>query len=244
MMIPFAFGIKKALFTSQSNQQQQHVARADDYPYHAYYQPSYDGGWQDQCGMRKVYMVMHCEADSVSNTLTDAGREQAETLGIYLRHLGIKFDEIAIGSVQKCRETWNQIRNYMQIDTNATRIHYSAGISGQKLGYSQPACDPAATNNQDMGDVHILEAHFRRLFYTQGGGSQPGQVYNQLIVADANVIRYFTLRAIQLPVKHWSRYGLYHGSVSSFTVYASQRVTLDEFSCTHAIPGYNLTRAE
>ena len=100
-------------------------------------------------------------------------------------------------------------------------------------------------------DLHIegarIEAAFRSLFYRdmpcrRGGGAGDGgdggragakgglpRHEYEIVVCHMNVIRYFTLRALQLPPEAWLRMGGFNGSITHLQIRGDGRVSLVGF---------------
>merc|ERR1711974_332788 len=90
-------------------------------------------------------------------------------------------------------------------------------------------------------DVHIegarMEAGFRSLFHRdlpcqkEEGASQKRTKRHEyeIVVCHMNLIRYFTLRALQLPPEAWLRFGGFNGSYTHLKVRPGGTVSLQSF---------------
>ncbi|XP_050536070.1 serine/threonine-protein phosphatase PGAM5, mitochondrial-like [Daktulosphaira vitifoliae] len=79
-----------------------------------------------------------------------------------------------------------------------------------------------------------IEAAFRK-FIHRAPPYQKEDSY-EIIVCHANVIRYFVMRALQLPPEAWLRLSLDHASITSLSIYPNGRVALRWYSNSGYMP--------
>ena len=207
--------------------------------------------------------------------LTDLGRRQAETTGRKLRELLAPALEtpgrdshvrIHVSTLTRAKETADIIAKHLP--GHVRRLTPDPNLAeGWPLAHRIPF--PEGVPQEESRDVHIegarIEAAFRGLFYRGKPGQPPvpapasalqgRDLHNadtvprhdyDIIVCHGNVIRYFVLRALQLPPEAWLRLCTFncsishlviwpHGSVSCNSVGDVGHLSLDEttFSMHH-----------
>ncbi|AYU83783.1 phosphoglycerate mutase family member 5, putative [Leishmania donovani] len=84
------------------------------------------------------------------------------------------------------------------------------------------AVQPVRPFTPSAEDMHVAEAVFERYFHrpVESGTSV------EIIVGHANMIRYLTMRALQLPPEAWLRTSLPHCSVTTITIRGTGHVSL------------------
>lgn len=211
----------------------------------------YDPKWRLQVEpqrklTRKIYMIRHGRYNQATNdhSLDPLGRKQAKEAGAYLGRKNVHFNHVYVSNMTRARQTWAQMNEHVHRlpRTPAVVTKY---LQEGTLGYSTPIW---STNYGDdinfWGDVARLEYIYRKIVCTAEAEVCDGQQIehsNTLIVCHANVIRYFVLRALQLPVAYWSRLNPCHSSVTSFTIKPNGVVQLDTFSDPHILIGEDIT---
>jgi serine/threonine-protein phosphatase PGAM5 len=93
-----------------------------------------------------------------------------------------------------------------------------------------------------------IELAFRKFFHRDDGNdeNQPNESEShhhefELIVCHANIIRYFLLRALQLPPEAWLRFSLFNCSITYLTIQPDGRVTVRLVGDTGHIPYHETT---
>ncbi|KAJ8711123.1 hypothetical protein PYW07_008365 [Mythimna separata] len=92
-------------------------------------------------------------------------------------------------------------------------------------------------DRQFFQDSMRIEAGFRRYFY-RAPPEQTEDSYT-LLVAHANVIRFFVCKALQFPPEGWLRMSLNHGSITQLSILPNGNVVLRSLSESgHMDPQY------
>ncbi|XP_022231671.2 serine/threonine-protein phosphatase Pgam5, mitochondrial [Drosophila obscura] len=196
---------------------------------------------------RHIIMVRHGhykKTPTSGEQLTDLGRQQAKWTGQRLRQFNISWDQVVVSTMTRAQQTSAIILKELDFDScqviNTDELREGAPYLGDppQRGSSQKLQDFVRR------DGPRIEAAFKRYFY-RAPSDQERDTYH-LIVCHANVIRYVTLRALQLPPEAWTRLSLNHGSITWLTVFPSGHVSLrfmgdsgfmpvDEISCCRRI---------
>lgn len=97
-------------------------------------------------------------------------------------------------------------------------------------------CDPSPVHScRDAvaADMQAVEDVFDRYFHRPFAGEENTV---EVIVGHANVIRYLTLRALQLPPEAWLRTSLSHASITSVVINGHGRVKVNAFGSMGHLP--------
>ena len=86
-----------------------------------------------------------------------------------------------------------------------------------------------------------IEGAFRALFWRAEYAQRADSV--DVVCCHANVIRYFVMRALQLPPEAWLRVSLTHASITLLQVRSSGHVTLLTLGDSSGLPTDHITRA-
>eukprot|EP00929_Paragymnodinium_shiwhaense_P001994 TRINITY_DN102190_c0_g1_i1.p1 TRINITY_DN102190_c0_g1~~TRINITY_DN102190_c0_g1_i1.p1 ORF type:complete len:323 (+),score=32.75 TRINITY_DN102190_c0_g1_i1:146-1114(+) len=205
--------------------------------------PLWDDAWDsppaaggDDAGpCRHLLLVRHGQYDESSSVdsergLTAIGWQQAELTGKRLAAMcaapnGVQITRIHVSSMRRARETADAIARTLP----ASAIHMepdpdlNEGIPVQPL----PA-DLAGPVEDLRKDGARAERAFLRYFHrgsmsAAGDGAQQQHVC-EVIVGHANILRYFTCRALQLPPECWLRFHTFNCSVTYIIVMPDGRV--------------------
>lgn len=84
-----------------------------------------------------------------------------------------------------------------------------------------------------------MEAAF--LKYIHRAGKDEKENSSTLFVCHGNVIRYFVMRALQLPPEAWLRTAAYNASITIIEIYPSGRVSLKGFGDVGHLPADMIT---
>ena len=165
--------------------------------------------------------------------LTPLGREQAVVTGDRLAALlrpaltasGREGDvRIHVSTLTRAKETADLISS--RLPSHVVRMPPDANLCEGDPALDMPGCSFA-----DGAAIHVegsrIEAAFRSLFYrgiprkptdpakqTGPWPETPTRHEYEIVVCHMNVIRYFFLRALQLPPEAWLRFGGFNGSIS------------------------------
>lgn len=182
--------------------------------------------------------------------LTALGRVQAKRVGDRLNELlqpvlttpGRESDvRIHVSTLERAKETADIIASCLP--AHVRRVEPNPMIvEGDPPVHILPSQDRGGEEFlwKRARDVHIegakMEAAFRSIFYRDvpckktktaatAKGDLPRQEY-EIIVCHMNLIRYFTLRALQLPPEAWLRLGGHNGSFTHLKIRPSGNVSL------------------
>lgn len=184
---------------------------------------------------RVIYLVRHCQTDN-DGQLTCCGTRQAYQAGVRLTEEGVNFDEVWCSTSPSATDTLRFMSNSM---TEGDDIDDASEPTIGQMGRESPQL--RETNNVKADpkfgtcecSVASSEAAFRRFMIRKVGGTQ--KIHRELYVTHLNLIRYFTLRLLQLPPALWSRVICYHGSVTKLTIEPKGYVKLDYMGSNHLI---------
>lgn len=184
---------------------------------------------------RVIYLIRHCQTDN-EGQLTCCGTRQAHQAGVWLANEDIKFDEVCCSTSVSATETLRFMSNSMteddvNDDASEPNIAQMAGKFSQLRETNNVKGDPK------FGTCHCSvassEAAFRRFMVRKVSGTQ--KRYGELYISHLNLIRYFTLRLLQLPPVVWSRIICYHGSITKLTIEPDGYVKLIYMGSNHLI---------
>lgn len=189
-------------------------------------------------GARYIVMVRHGQyVHDSERHLTELGKEQAEVTGKRLVDLGIKFDKIWYSDVTRATETSRIIEKHLpEVPTEMSQLLRESAPC--------PPDPPHPTWKPSKADFFAegarVEAGFREFFH-RADPDQFEPTY-ELLVCHGNVIRYCTLRALQLTPEAWLR--LSHANCGITTLRVSGydgSVSLDGFGDTHILTKDQIT---
>ncbi|ELU08430.1 hypothetical protein CAPTEDRAFT_229152 [Capitella teleta] len=180
---------------------------------------------------RVILLVRHGEYDFNTGLLTKRGQQQANMTGQRLRDLGMNYQRITHSTMDRARETAEIIRSHLPdiaIDTD-TLLEEGGPVPPQPTVSYWHLPDQAY-----FKDGPRLEGAFRKYFYRAPAG-QTRQTF-EIIVAHANVIRFFVLRALQLPSHAWMRVFIAHASISLLHINSDGTVSMTRFGDSGHFP--------
>lgn len=189
-------------------------------------------------GARYIVLVRHGQyVHDSERHLTELGKEQAEVTGKRLADLGIKFDKIWYSDVTRATETSRIIEKHLpEAPTEMSQLLRESAPC--------PPDPPHPTWKPSDADFFTegarVEAGFREFFHR----ADPDQFSDthELLVCHGNVIRYCTLRALQLTPEAWLR--LSHANCGITTLRISGydgSVSLYGFGDTHILTKDQIT---
>jgi len=181
---------------------------------------------------RHIYLIRHGQydveaEDDCDRKLTKIGQQQARFTGKRLKEIGITFSHFYVSNMTRALETAKLITEELGCgEFNVDPI--------LREGPPLPPEPPVSHWNPEQYEFHVegprIEAAFRK--YIHRADPEQTEDSHELIVCHANVIRYFTCRALQFPAEGWLRLALGNGSITKLSVTSSGRVVLRSLSET------------
>lgn len=177
---------------------------------------------------RIIWLVRHGQAteekrgeDDGTRRLTNLGRAQAEAtarrLGELLR--GRRVHKMTHSTMARAEETANIIARFAFPSVRRESSHLL-----REGAPPRPEPDTWRQSEETHAeDAPRLESAFRSVFHRAStsedrdrasASEERDRERHDIVVCHANVIRYFVLRALQLPPDAWLRLGLYNASVT------------------------------
>jgi len=183
---------------------------------------------------RNIILIRHGQYSQEGDrdechTLTKLGEEQAALVGTRLTNSGIKFTSIISSGMTRAIQTAEIMLTQMKSDFPCL----SLDIKDPILNEGPPCIPTPPYRNCDLWDPDFnefyaegarIEAAFRKYFH-RADLDQKEDSY-EIIVCHANVIRYFTMRAMQFPPEAWLRVSLEHSSMTRITLHPNGDVIL------------------
>nr|XP_023012786.1 serine/threonine-protein phosphatase PGAM5, mitochondrial isoform X2 [Leptinotarsa decemlineata] len=162
--------------------------------------------------------------------LTKLGRLQAEYTGKRLKELNFPYTNIVKSTMCRASETGSIISEFIPNVpvSNCDLLREGAPVP------PEPPIGGWKPENYYYQDGSRIEAAFRKYFH-RAEPSQENDSYT-LLVCHANVIRYFTCRALQFPAEAWLRLSLYNGSITWISITPSGRCILRVLGDTGHMP--------
>ena len=162
---------------------------------------------------RTVYLIRHGQYNRSTGLLTALGHRQAAKTAQRLKELDRPYSNIFYSSMPRARETAQYIIElFRDVPARSDDV--------LQEGAPVPIEPDLPFWNPPKEDYHIdgprLESAFRKYFY-RAGRDQEYQSFD-IIVAHANIIRFFVLRALQFDASGWMRLGLPHASITKVSV--------------------------
>jgi serine/threonine-protein phosphatase PGAM5 len=207
--------------------------------------PEWDGNWDGRLHLRQkskdgppaptrhIILVRHGQYDESSKdderrVLTDLGRDQAVATGHKLRAVldasGSPDTEIRIRSstLTRAKETAALMMPHLPDRTE----HLGCDPNLNEGRPAQVIPGKAYSNAVVRADNDRIEEAFRSVFYRSGPREDGALHEYEIVVCHGNVIRYFALRALQLPPEAWLRLCTFNCSVTYLVVRPSGSVSL------------------
>ena len=183
-------------------------------------------------GYRRLIFVRHGAYNAAANdkgrTLNTVGRIQACETGLRIAHVYGKADRLVFSTMVRATETSEIIKDVLTgLNVEPNTIESDDSIrEGQPI---EPIPNP--TNWGDAAsferDGARIEAAFRKHVH-RADAEATGQE-TTIFVCHGNVIRYFTMRALQLNPSAWLRTTVANGSITEIYVLPDGRVSLQKF---------------
>jgi len=199
--------------------------------------PEFMGKTECPKATRHLILIRHGQYhiendDDKDRTLTQLGREQLQMTGQRLKAMTtdgkISYDKIHVSTMTRALESAAII--------GAELMGVPAGTGDALLCEGAPyPPEPPHWPVSDKGknasklryaflDGPRIEAAFRKYFH-RANYEQVNDSY-EIIVCHANVIRYFAMRALQLPPEAWLRISLKNGSITTISITPTGKVAL------------------
>lgn len=183
-----------------------------------------NGGRKPPAGVRRLLLVRHGhyhsqEKESDKKTLTALGQQQAKLVASRLRELdaalpdGERVCVLHHSSLIRAVETAQVVRAAF-----SENLHV---VENPQLVEGKPCVPEPPSRRSWEKDEALLERERERIdaaFATLFFRPAPGEKSTEVVVAHANVIRYFVCRALQLPPEAWLRLSLPHCSITEVTI--------------------------
>lgn len=205
---------------------------------------------------RTLILVRHGQYEMADNDkgriLTELGRKQAEKTGLRLATLLSEkaalppLNEVVYSTMTRATETHNII--YQQLKSSSFSDSVSNSDTSMLAYQSKPSdliregavCRPepdtwrGPAEEDYTQDNARVEKAFKKFFHrsvastheNNEGGSTCESGGSTLLVCHGNVIRYFTMRALQLPQEAWLRTSVANASITIITIHPSGGVSL------------------
>lgn len=163
----------------------------------------------------------HYERDGKSDkekVLTQLGRSQAQATGLRIAELDLPIDSIVSSTKSRAQETSGIIAKHISKDTTVLEDDPTLNEGSP---YPPEPLYPHLSRKFRSDAVYEddgkrIEEAFQKYFYRPPIEQEADSF--EIIVCHANVIRYFILRALQLPPEAWIRMTLKHASMSWISI--------------------------
>lgn len=184
---------------------------------------------------RVIYLMRHCQTDS-DGELTCCGTRQAHQAGVRLAHEGVKFEEVWCSTSRSAVDTLRFMSNSMTEGESEEEVcEPTIAQMGRESSQLRETNNAKADPKFGACDCSVAssEAAFRYFMVRKVGGTESR--HRELYITHLNLLRYFTLRLLQLPPAVWSRFICYHGSVTKLTIEPDGYVKLNYMGSNHLI---------
>ncbi|XP_054154986.1 serine/threonine-protein phosphatase PGAM5, mitochondrial-like [Oppia nitens] len=182
---------------------------------------------------RHLILIRHGQYNQSGETdslqiLTPLGREQADQVGLRLKQLGHPYTRMIQSTMTRATETaeiiGKQLANNNNNDNNIPVDSCDLIREGDPI---EPI--PCPDNCRSKPKEYFvsgarIESAFRKYFH-RSDPQQSADSYD-ILVCHANVIRYFVLRALQLPPEAWLNFTLNNCSITWITIYPKGQVVV------------------
>jgi len=160
---------------------------------------------------RNIILVRHGQynlegKEDDERYLTELGLEQAKLTGSRLAEMGLPYTSITVSKMKRAIQTADLIHDSLP----QVPLHPQDGILNEGAPVKAEPRGSWRPDYHSEVDGARIEAAFRKYFH-RAKPSQTEDSY-EIIVCHANVIRYFLMRALQLPPEAWLRFSLRHAS--------------------------------
>ena len=183
-------------------------------------------------GQRRLIFVRHGAYNAAANdkgrTLTTVGRIQACETGVRIAHVYGEADHLVFSTMVRATETSEIITDVLVgLGVKPKTIESDDSIrEGMPI---EPSPNP--TNWGDAAsferDGARIEAAFKK--HVHRADADATGLKTTIFVCHGNVIRYFTMRALQVNPSAWLRTTVANGSITEMTVLSDGQVVLTKF---------------
>jgi len=170
------------------------------------------------------YHKNDCE---MKGSLNELGVQQATYAGLRLKELvenGLKIDKIVVSTMPRANQTFKAIADVLDIDE--TIVQHSNMITEGFPCYPEPYSSKKP-DHIPFRDGSRFEAAFRNIFF-RPPADQKTSTY-EVYICHSNLIRFFTMRILQLPKEAWLRFNLHNGSFTEIKIYHNGLATVNSF---------------
>lgn len=202
----------------------------------------WDADWDNRADrpglgpVRHIVLIRHGHYALDSGKLTQLGREQARAVGKRLASWGVQFKGIHSSALPRARETASLIAEALE----DVPLH----DADEALNEGCPVLPMPPIEGYDPAEEEVLvdgeriEAAFRRYFRRLSLPRASGEVDDEweLVVCHANVIRYFCMRALQLPPDGWNRLVTRHTGLTHIVIHPNGCVYCFSFGDVGHLP--------
>jgi serine/threonine-protein phosphatase PGAM5 len=187
---------------------------------------------------------VHAKTD-LGKVLTPLGREQARITGRRLNEIygsnsiipGNKIDNIIYSTMTRATETSNIIREELPTGIPADPSESIREGAVYPPVPIHPTWRPSAEEFEEDGER--IEGCFKENVHRAGVGED--QNTTTLFVCHGNVIRYFFMRALQLPPSAWLRLSVANGSITTMSINSEGRVNVSDLGNSGHFPPEKVT---
>ncbi|CAG7831253.1 unnamed protein product [Allacma fusca] len=194
--------------------------------------------------VRNIYLIRVGEYDenksACESGLTQVGREQvaltAKRLNEMAAQRNVKFNSISSAAVPVAKETAEILQKNLGVKCTDSDPLLQEGCPS----YPEPITHSISVEPKQLfQDGSRIEAGFRKYFHRADPTQEEDSF--EVIVCDANVIRYFICRAMQFPSQAWLRMMLAHGSINVISINPRGGVVLRAVGESGFLPPNKLT---
>ncbi|XP_050437193.1 serine/threonine-protein phosphatase PGAM5, mitochondrial-like isoform X2 [Adelges cooleyi] len=187
--------------------------------------------------VRYIFLIRHGQYNTKGETdkerqLTELGRKQALLTGERLSALKLPWTSIAQSTMTRAMETCSLIQKHLPGDIPVSSTDLLR--EGAPIPPDPPHPRWKPDDYEFYQEGAQIEAAFRKFFH-RAPPEQTEDSY-EIIVCHANVIRYFVMRALQLPPEAWLRLSLDHASITSLAIPPGGHVILFNYSNSGYMP--------
>jgi len=201
--------------------------------------PEFLGQTEYPTATRHLVLIRHGQynlepEDDAERKLTELGRRQLLLTGQRLRELScqnnFKYDKIIVSTMTRALESADIIAESLP-DVKRELPGDALLREGAPYPPEPPNWNVSKSKEQTAKKLHnyfvdgpriesAFRKYFRRASYDQKEDS------TEIVVCHANVIRYFAMRALQLPPEAWLRISLKNGSITLISISPRGKVSL------------------
>ena len=197
-------------------------------------------------GVRNLFFIRHGQYKTLTpfKFLSDLGIEQAVYLGRFLKQFKDTFDleqmevKIYTSPMNRAKQTCKIAMEYAKLDEQYVSIEEPRLEEGCPI-YPDPPFDGWDPNIADVANKRTeLNEFFKEHMHRSSSNKDSFELY----FCHGNIIRFLTLKLLQLPLNAWSRFDLHHCSITWFRIFPNGKVScltygdagfLDVEKCTY-----------